>query len=1121
MNRSSRGHKSTKIPNVKLRPAPAASSSSSHDRAEREATRRQTEREDAQHYRRIRREAEAARGGSVRVGAEVGDSLQEGSFTRHADEEDEDDADEFDKPDVLPLTGVIICFSSISDHDKRLMLTRQATQLGAQVESDLRGDVHYLICESVGSPKYHEALERGKLIVLPSWLVEVQRRYQNDLPYDWKNMLITHRVRPLQGYHLIFTGYQGIGSKALAAEKAEELGARVSNQISGDNGITHVVSHTNKPGESRLVDALISMREGHRKGTIRTESTKKIVESVKEVWPEWLEDCDRVCGALRESQYSLWRPKLDFSQRMENVQRIRDHYVSGMDHPSVAFHERLSYQSSQRLTGQFPAQRAHAGVQTAGTQTGLRKAPALAAILQQSRVEDPGSNRRAVSEGARTNGMDGRQPHSELLNQSRASRFSEPAAAAKLETVSHSDGKRKAVDTDDGRDPWDASIQPPSKLARGTASDRRPNPFARSGVDLASTSASRSPFARLKETTSESPEPEAHQKSAYAARRAESEPSISSGDQNFFRNYKFRLRLPSRDQEQSTWEFLESYGATVIDSSDVSTKADFTVVPFFYPFEPLPREGKLVTKFFIEECEAHEAIIPLDSFGSQPSPHSAPLPGAKDLLVYFTGFTKARTSQLKAETIISAAGGRTVNKMSLKGTTHLICTKKVLNREVQSDKVELAQKWGIPIVGYDFVKRMMEKGKIDPPCPPPRAARSAQSRSNSDSSMVLGPTQSESMPPEDRSNVDSPAPARSESSRRTESPTKPEFPLRGVFLAWSTIAVPDSKFQAQAQALGAVIVPLGSAKTTHLLHKGALAHDCAAGLVSAQVQLVHPEWLRACLATKSQADERLYAADLGRPAPLVEATPRENSDRVPEANRADAAMATDGPGSTPAPSPFLALKASSSAPTEAGSEEPPSAMQFPDTCGETARVMAALNADLDASAALVAAAAHSTMGAHGAAPAGGRRKLRPQRALGRTGSNGSATTEVKPPEPEEAAAATAHRLAGPSDTAISFDAAGWATQVNVLTEEPPIAVRVSYEDDGKKERAKLLAALERGQGLPRRAYEEPSRYEEDSGGGSGGGGSGGGGSYGRTNGKSSGTSSKNRIQARRQPGSRH
>ncbi|KAL9934924.1 hypothetical protein V8E36_006000 [Tilletia maclaganii] len=1093
MNRSSRGHKSTKIPNHRPRPAPAPGGSSSST-YQRDAARRQTEQQDYDHYMKIRRAAGAGGQGSSSsvvpnsYADETFDSMGGRSYRaglgaaayEGGEEEDDEDEDEtgetaFGKPQVLPLAGVIVCFSSITEHEDRIAYTRSATQLGARVESDLREDVHYLICEKVGSPKYHHALERGKIIVAPSWLEEVQRRYRNDLPFEWEQMLVAHRLRPLTGFHIVCTGYKK--DKALAMAKAEELGARVSAEISTENGITHVISDTDRASDSKLVETLAKLRHSYQKGGVKNERMAEVIQNLHIVWAEWLEDCDRACGAIQEKKYSLWRPRPTINQRTEIVQAIRGHYdTGGANHPSVSFHHRLQHLHSQRGGSQL-VNGGSRGPKSGGAQgpIGRRLPPGgLSSVLEQGMADQRADDlRRAASGGLRAGNASTKQQSASIVSQSRVGRFSEPAGSQHASILSSQNGKRRVTEMDAGvgtsagvgrRD----SPQPPTKIARTDGTDRKPNPFAK-GEDRPAVA------------------PESTDKSA-------------NDVAPIFRGLKFRVKFPTIEQTRLMRQRLREAKATVLEDSDVNTQADYTVVPVFSMHQARPREGAIVTRLFIDRCLYMDHLLdPATVSHSQPSPFAAPLPGAEDLVVYLTGFQhKKDIKQLQAEHVIAEAGGQAVDKLDRKVCTHLVCSDKVMAGKVQSDKIAVARKAGIHIVGLDFIDRMLDEGVVDPPS---RARRT--SRSTSFDQSILGSTQTESVSRfDDQDDHDT--------TGRSDELLEPPQPLGGVYFAWTSDAKPDAELQRKACELGARVVPLGS-DATHLLHEGALTHECMPSNTSSKVHIVHPFWLQACVLTKNVAVPGMFPPDLCRSTPLAAATQitaparAVAMDHISQKHGKDRAAHDDPAGAELCSSPVLPLKASSTA----GSELDDQAFELPNTCGETARVMAALQVEVLP----VHAAAR-------AAPPAGRRKLRPQRALGRTGSNGSAT---------ELSAADASKTDdgdAPAEAAQPYDL-GWPsgmTQANMAAETPPVAVHISYEDDGKKERARLLAALEQD----RKRRERGEVMDDDRGyGGDGDRGgrssSGGGGPSHRNGGGKNSPSggSKHRILARKQPGARH
>lgn len=153
MNRSARAHRSTKIPNVKLRPAqresdiassPLSSSAAYKQQQNRLAKQRDQlidDRQDAAHFRQLRDQ-----------GHDHGAHL---------------DAD-FIGTSARPFKGAIISITGLGD--VKAALTQYARELGARVEGNLTEDVTHLIADRPGSEKYRYALELGMHIVFEDLL---------------------------------------------------------------------------------------------------------------------------------------------------------------------------------------------------------------------------------------------------------------------------------------------------------------------------------------------------------------------------------------------------------------------------------------------------------------------------------------------------------------------------------------------------------------------------------------------------------------------------------------------------------------------------------------------------------------------------------------------------------------------------------------------------------------------------------------------------------------------------------------------------------------------------------------------------------------------------------------
>jgi hypothetical protein len=114
MNRSAKRHRSSKVPNVKLRPAPAGTS----ERNKRYRQEAEAEKEDLAHYRRVKEAHRDGRTGSRTGGdgvCEDGNDDEE----EEEEEEEEEDEEENDDEDRAPLLGCVICMTGIGEEKVR------------------------------------------------------------------------------------------------------------------------------------------------------------------------------------------------------------------------------------------------------------------------------------------------------------------------------------------------------------------------------------------------------------------------------------------------------------------------------------------------------------------------------------------------------------------------------------------------------------------------------------------------------------------------------------------------------------------------------------------------------------------------------------------------------------------------------------------------------------------------------------------------------------------------------------------------------------------------------------------------------------------------------------------
>lgn len=138
-NRLQRSHRSTKIPNVKLRPAPLRTAP---DEASVAAA------EDDAHFR-------ATRDRGVTHGAHRAADFAADRALR-------------------PLQGIVLSFTGVEEKRELIDI---AEELGATVHADLTSAVTHLIAHTPGSPKYHAAVRFHMHVVQPEWVYRVREAW--------------------------------------------------------------------------------------------------------------------------------------------------------------------------------------------------------------------------------------------------------------------------------------------------------------------------------------------------------------------------------------------------------------------------------------------------------------------------------------------------------------------------------------------------------------------------------------------------------------------------------------------------------------------------------------------------------------------------------------------------------------------------------------------------------------------------------------------------------------------------------------------------------------------------------------------------------------------------------
>ncbi|KAG8932137.1 hypothetical protein FRC02_001610 [Tulasnella sp. 418] len=248
-----RGHASTKVPNVKLRPPKASSSKASS----------------------------SSRSRSALI------------------PEDEENGD-FDSLKTVsrPLKGVIVCCTGIKE---KVQIMAQATELGATSCSDFTDRVTHLIAQVPGSAKYNCALERGVQIMKPSWITSTYQNWLKGLDISLDETMAEFRLPPFSAMNIGLTGEQDISRRVQIGQMVQDGNGRYMKEVGLQ--MTHLLVCSAEALSNQKVLWAQDINEQRRREGMKPEKLINIV------WVEWALDCVQWKGKWTEADYSIDKPR--------------------------------------------------------------------------------------------------------------------------------------------------------------------------------------------------------------------------------------------------------------------------------------------------------------------------------------------------------------------------------------------------------------------------------------------------------------------------------------------------------------------------------------------------------------------------------------------------------------------------------------------------------------------------------------------------------------------------------------------------------------------------------------------------------------------------------------------
>ncbi|TKY90521.1 hypothetical protein EX895_000519 [Sporisorium graminicola] len=815
MNRLARAHRSTKIPNVKLRPAQRDSAASSTRRS-RQQNEILDDREDAAHFRQLRDD-----------GHDHGAHL---------------DAD-FIGSSARPLKGAIISITGLGD--SKATLTQYARELGARVEGNLTEDVTHLIADRPGSEKYRFALELGMHIVSPGWILEVRQAWLSGEDVDAEELELQHQLPALSNTTICFSALAGAQRRSFVS-LATELGATVSDELRFDGTITHLVSASADPNASSSVHHLLHFLDRSRHG--RNGTREQAASRILAVRPEWLQDCQQAAGCLSEQTYSIFAKLPDQKQRTALIEKARTKLPS----PLVRQQEPVPVP----FQGPFAAY----------------KRSKLALTESESRTSDAGhaqdeDDERPITLGSRQKAAAAAEKSFDnILSQLKGNKTS--STARRDPAISNTNdliASHPAVKSTSSASASTSASTSTSPIANAsalpsvpTSTSAPPNPHRKSllGMSRASSfSPAPAPSTCTATTLNMRKTSSKLVTLPHSSQATATQESKSNDSQGCFHAKIFKVCLNDEHRKNVLEQVLRDNGAALLHVSS-STTPDFVVV------EPKASPASIralddaevvpVLHFWIEYCLHHEAFVePHEYFAALPARVALPLHDGAQLRLLLLGFDPDSPELYHAQKLIAEMGGSVAKQMKGESLTHVICA---TQESFNGRRAHRARSCGVPVVGLEFVIKARQTGRLVPPpisiAIPEQSSSGVTASSNSNSNSTASSSNAAASP--------------SKAHQKQASPVakEAELPLAGCTVSRSKVLASQSAMlERKALQLGACWQAQPNESTTHLLHRGTGLPREAKELDSGSF-LVHPTWFDKCIEQSIRVDEGLFPASM-------------------------------------------------------------------------------------------------------------------------------------------------------------------------------------------------------------------------------------------------------------------
>ncbi|KAF8673990.1 PLP-dependent transferase [Rhizoctonia solani] len=197
-------------------------------------------------------------------------------------------------PSARPFAGMNICCSGVKD---KLILFAKARELGATCSSDLTDLTTHLVADAPGSAKHKCAVELGIPVCTSEWIIEVHRRWLAGDDIDTEESITKHLLPPLKGVIVCVTRLDDENARQRLGKSSRRLGAEHRSHMSKD--VTHLLVGSD-PGDDVDNKKLEWVKRINAKR--REEDAEE--PQIAIVWDVWLLKCAASHSRVSEKEYA-------------------------------------------------------------------------------------------------------------------------------------------------------------------------------------------------------------------------------------------------------------------------------------------------------------------------------------------------------------------------------------------------------------------------------------------------------------------------------------------------------------------------------------------------------------------------------------------------------------------------------------------------------------------------------------------------------------------------------------------------------------------------------------------------------------------------------------------------